>query len=222
MPLNKQSGNMYPWVTHTWNPIRGKCPHDCIYCYMKRWFDVGDLRLVESELNLNLGNGKTIFVGSATDMFADAIQLEWIERVLEHCSKHGDNTYLFQSKNPEAFGKFSFPQSTILATTIETNRDYSLSFAPLVSRRVEAMRSIVCSRKMVSIEPLLDFDLSQFLGMIIDIRPSFVSIGADSQHHRLPEPPRSKIIELVNQLKRVIEVKIKTNLNRLIKSEAIR
>jgi len=75
---------------------------------------------------------------------------------------------------------------------------------------------------MVSIEPLLDFDLSQFLGMIIDIRPSFVSIGADSQHHRLPEPPRSKIIELVNQLKRVIEVKIKTNLNRLIKSEAIR
>jgi DNA repair photolyase len=35
MPLNPSKGNMYPFVTHTWNPIRGKCPHDCSYCYMK-------------------------------------------------------------------------------------------------------------------------------------------------------------------------------------------
>ena len=30
--LNRQKGNMYPWITHTWNPIKGKCPHDCTYC----------------------------------------------------------------------------------------------------------------------------------------------------------------------------------------------
>lgn len=35
--MNKQRGNMYSWVSHTWNPVKGKCPHDCNYCYMKRF-----------------------------------------------------------------------------------------------------------------------------------------------------------------------------------------
>ena len=34
MTLNKQNGNMYPWVTHTWNPLIGECPHRCKYCYV--------------------------------------------------------------------------------------------------------------------------------------------------------------------------------------------
>ena len=25
---------MYEFITHTWNPILGKCPHDCKYCYV--------------------------------------------------------------------------------------------------------------------------------------------------------------------------------------------
>jgi hypothetical protein len=28
-------GNMYAFVTHTGNPIKELCPHDCSYCYMK-------------------------------------------------------------------------------------------------------------------------------------------------------------------------------------------
>ena len=49
MGLNKQKGNMYAFVTHTWNPIRGKCPHDCSYCYMKV-YPQSDLRFVEKEM----------------------------------------------------------------------------------------------------------------------------------------------------------------------------
>ena len=29
MPLKKQIGNMYDFVTHMWGPLRGKCLHDC-------------------------------------------------------------------------------------------------------------------------------------------------------------------------------------------------
>ena len=32
MSLNKSKGNMYPWLTHTWNPLAGECPHKCTYC----------------------------------------------------------------------------------------------------------------------------------------------------------------------------------------------
>jgi len=61
MPLRKQAGNMYDWVTHTWNPV-GKCRHNCSYCYMKR-FPLGELRFDEREMNTNLGSGNVIFVG---------------------------------------------------------------------------------------------------------------------------------------------------------------
>ena len=37
MALTKSRGNMYPFVTHTWNAIKGICFHDCPYCYMKKF-----------------------------------------------------------------------------------------------------------------------------------------------------------------------------------------
>jgi len=33
MGLNASKGQMYEWVTHTWNAIKGKCLHDCSYCH---------------------------------------------------------------------------------------------------------------------------------------------------------------------------------------------
>lgn len=83
--LNESKGNMYPFVTHTWNAIKGRCPHDCVYCYMKIW-PQKELRLVESEFKTNLGENNFIFVGSSTDMWADDVPIEWIKRVLEYCA----------------------------------------------------------------------------------------------------------------------------------------
>ena len=36
MGLNLSKGDMYKFVNYTWNPIKGKCLHDCSYCYMKQ------------------------------------------------------------------------------------------------------------------------------------------------------------------------------------------
>jgi len=33
MKLYKSKGQMYEWVTHTGNVIKGECPHDCEYCH---------------------------------------------------------------------------------------------------------------------------------------------------------------------------------------------
>ena len=72
--------------------------------------------------------------------------------------------------------------------------------------------------KFISIEPILDFDILIFVNMIFDIRPQFVSIGADSKKHNLSEPPEEKIIALVKSLKEFTEVKLKPNLKRLAPS----
>ena len=47
--LNEAKGNMYSWVTHTWNTVKGECPHGCTYCYMHRWGQQKPVRFDESE-----------------------------------------------------------------------------------------------------------------------------------------------------------------------------
>ena len=122
MSLNKATGQMYTWVTHTWNTIKGECPHGCTYCYMKRWGKQKPVRFDEKELKTDLGSGNFIFVGSSCDMWADNIQDEWIFRTLCHCNKY-DNTYLFQTKNPRNIRRILVPKSRV-CVTMESNRFY--------------------------------------------------------------------------------------------------
>lgn len=220
MPLNKSKGNMYNFCTHTWNPIRGRCSHSCVYCFMKR-FATGDLRIVESEFETSLGEGNTIFVGSSTDMWADNVDYFWIKKALEHCRKYSNNTYLFQTKNPKTFINHcnpfeKFPDNTILGVTIETNRSTkAISKAPNPIDRANDM-ALIAIEKMVSIEPILDFDLDEFVELIARIEPKFVSIGADSKRHELPEPSSHYVLNLIKRLKKFTDIRMKHNLQRII------
>jgi hypothetical protein len=213
MGLNKQKGNMYPWVTDTWNPIRGKCPHDCVYCYMKV-YPQPELHFVGKEMETNLGTGNFIFVGSSTDMWLAS--LDWILATLRHCRSYPSNRYLFQSKDPARFNGFIdfMPPDSILGTTIESNRDYHVSQAPTPRARMFNMCDLLYPR-MVSIEPIMDFDLGILVNWINRIAPEFVSIGADSKGHHLPEPSVDKVDRLIEELSKFTQVKVKSNLKRL-------
>ena len=215
---------MYPLVTHTWNPLAGQCKHECTYCYMKRSFlgnlkkYEGEVRLFEEELELDLGSNKTIFVGSATDIFGKWVPDEAIKKILDYC-RNFSNIYLFQSKNPARFVEFldMLPKNSIIATTLETNRDYNgISKAPSPSERYKDFLSIKYKRKMVSIEPVIDFDLDEFLFWIKKIKPEFVSIGADSKNNDLKEPSSKKINDLIKGMENCAEIRIKKNLKRVL------
>jgi DNA repair photolyase len=221
MALNKQTGNMYPFVTHTWNPIRGKCPHDCSYCYMKV-YPQPELHFADKEMQTNLGTGNFIFVGSSTDMWAKDIPVFWIAPVLIHCNSY-HNRYLFQSKNPARFNSFIFPPDTILGTTIESNFDWGKSKAPMPWERFGAMVDLKAKHfpRMVSIEPIMDFAPTVLLDWIKQIAPLFVSIGADSKGHNLPEPNPEKTKKLIEALRDITKVYIKDNLNRLLLKEQL-
>ena len=223
MPMNKQTGNMYAFVSHTWNPIRGKCNHNCNYCYMKVLKSAWkyEAYLKEQELSTNLGSDNFIFVGSSTDMWGEWVKSEWIKKVLDYCRKF-DNKYLFQSKNPKRFYEFTndFPKKTVLGTTIETNRNVSkITDAPSIKERFQWMKKLSGQfETMVSIEPILKFD-NGFGDAIKLLSPTFVSVGADSKGHDLPEPEAEEIEKLINQLQQFTIVKIKDNLQRLVKVE---
>lgn len=221
--LNKQKGNMYGIVTHTWNPIKGKCSHNCKYCYMKVWKQK-PIRLVEKELKDNLGNGNFIFVGSSTDMFADDVPNEWINKVIMHCrdTKFSKTRFLFQTKNPKKMmqSKFMdiFPSFSYFGITLETNRDTNdICKAMNPVERFQWFVSEIPAyfEKFVTIEPIMDFDLEPLILWLRNIKPKFVFIGADSKGHNLPEPSKEKIEALIKELKKFTEVRLKPNLKRI-------
>lgn len=216
MGITKSKGNMYPFVSHTWNVVKGKCPHNCTYCYMKK-FKLKKMRFDKKELKTDLGSKNFIFIGSSCDMWAEEVSEDWILQILEYCKKF-KNKYLFQSKNPARFLEFekSLPKNSILGTTIETNRPYTeLGLAPSPTERAIAL-SKTNFKRMITVEPIFDFDLPKLLNLIFLTKPEWVNIGADSKGHNLPEPEPSRIKKLIEAIESSgIEVKIKKNLRRI-------
>jgi hypothetical protein len=180
-------------------------------------FPQPEFHFVEKEMGTNLGEGNFIFVGSSTDMWCYKALVEWLLITLKHCYKYPLNRYLFQSKDPSRFEMLLefMPPDFILGTTIESNRDYDdVTQAPTSEARMLAMRDLP-HPKMVSIEPIMDFDLDILVDWTKQIAPVFVSIGADSKGHNLLEPPPDKVNMLIERLTKFTEVKIKDNLKRL-------
>lgn len=225
MGLKKSKGNMYDWVTHTHAHLGGECPHRCSYCYVdnphsgrpKRY--TGDLCLVEEEFSVSYGSGKTVFIENCNDLFAKEVPDAFIHRILSHCNTWPLNTFVFQTKNPDRYLEWSdlFPHGSVLGTTIETNRETS-GKAPKTTERAKSMLFLPKKfKRFVTIEPIMDFDVDILAWWIIDIKPDFLNIGADSKNKGLIEPTKEKILAFVETLRKGgVEVREKHNLSRIL------
>lgn len=222
MPLNKQKGNMYGFITHTYNFIKGICRHDCYYCYMRKWWPrMTEPRLDAKSINAVLGQGRNIFIGSSIDMWEQYIPDAWINTVLHICRKF-DNHYFFQSKNPGRFKDWVFPEKTTLCTTIETNRLPAKLFlgncVPPEKRLFDFWEFETDIPKMLTIEPVMDFDLDIFINWMYKINFTQINIGADSGGNNLPEPSPEKLKKFITALKAGgLNVYLKDNLKRIMK-----
>jgi hypothetical protein len=143
---------------------------------------------------------------------------DFIRRVITRTHQHSDREFYFQSKNPVCFNQYlgDFSRgNTILLTTIETNRDdgyRAVSKAPLPSERYAAFRDLEWSRKIVTVEPILDFDPDILGSWLTSIRPEAVWLGYNSKPKgmQLPEPSMEKTKGFVEQLERAgIVVRLK-------------
>ncbi len=227
--LRVATGNMYKFVTQTWNPIKGICYHQCRYCYMNglrpEKYECAPV-MVEDEFEVDLNDGKVIFVGDSIDLFAQDIPDKWILRVLDHCAGFNDQrtgqkkiVFLFQSKNPSRFLKFldhRVFKHAIIGTTIETNRYYPdiMVNSPRIEDRADAMKMI--SEKgfytMITAEPLLAFDKTELVEIIRLCNPRFVNIGRESKRKVwVPEPTSTQVKELVAELREITKVIVKSN-----------
>jgi hypothetical protein len=86
-----------------------------------------------------------------------------------------------------------------LGTTLETNRDdlyEGISKAPKPSARYKDFLKVKHPLKMITMEPVIDFDLDVMVNWITKINPCMVWLGYDSRSSGLPEPE----LEIVKSL----------------------
>jgi hypothetical protein len=104
----------------------------------------------------------------------------------------------------------------ILVTTLETNRDYGyheISQAIPPTERFKQFAALDHGRKILTIEPVLAFDLNIFLEMINTINPKKVWLGINSRHRQiqLPEPTEADFEALAAGIVDMgIDLKLKT------------
>lgn len=230
-------GNMYDWVDDTPGPLSGECGHKCVYCYMRslkgKFEQVeqkysGHPRLDKNGMAKICGKGKTLFICSGTDLFADGVGSDLIRVVLDRCCRFQSNTYLFHTKNPGRYMDFipEYPANTILAVTVETNRDTRvISCAPHPYTRLANMKKLAEHMRdpvwypprkiMIAVEPVIDFD-DEFTDWISYVKPDIISVGADSGNNNLLEPAPEKLRRFIDDLRGFCrDVRLKDNLKRL-------
>ena len=209
---------MFDVVTHTWNPVVG-CTHRCRYCWARRLVEEGRLKSRYGDFKPKFYPERLrkipmkgyVFVVDMGDLFSDGVPDEWIIKVLNHIRKFPNTYFLLLTKNPKrylAFGRvLEEIDNVVLGATIETDLDslylkHRISKAPLPCSRLQCMELLsVTSRTMISIEPIIDFDLNIFPDLIVKAEPEFVYVGYDNYGNKLPEPSLRKTMELIDMLK---------------------
>ena len=209
----KKKSNMYKLSVKQWNPFVG-CEHKCIYCpssfqgQLKRWAKKNCCKCYEftphahrERLTQSLPRTKYmqfIFTCSSGDIaFCD--DTSYLEQIIDRIRQERNKTFLIQSKNPKTFNRVTFPKNVILGTTLETNRDElveAISKAPKPSQRYKDFLDVKHDLKMVTIEPVMDFDMNVMVDWIENTNPCMVWLGYDSGKNRLPEPELVKVQSL--------------------------
>ena len=165
------------WTESTWNPIVGctTVSPGCRNCYAMRlarrleamgqpkyagttrisggrpkWNSV--VRVDEASLKLptTWKSGRRIFVNSMSDLFHEAVPLEFIQRVLATMCATPQHTYQVLTKRAERLEKLSelleWPRNAWMGVSVETE-DYEF--------RVDCLRRVGAVVKFLSLEPLL-------------------------------------------------------------------
>jgi DNA repair photolyase len=206
------TGKMFPFITQTWNPLGGECLHKCSYCWAtalkERYPNLkskygGQARIIDKEFKRIAAFKSTdfIFVCDMTDLFGYWVRDELIQEIFE-AIKTSSAQFLLLTKNPKRYNDLisigiHIPLNCILGATIESDKDHKI-IVP-VSSRLEALADLsdMGYPVMMSIEPIMQFDYTNFATWLRYIRPKFVAVGYDNYNHGLPEPSLDETLQLI-------------------------
>lgn len=184
------------WTEHTWNPVTGctKVSPGCKHCYaetMARRLKAMGAAGYENGFELTLHPERleqpqrrrtptTYFVNSMSDLFHKGVPDEFIDRVLDVCSRTPQHTYQVLTKRadrlPRFFAKREVPSNVWLGVSVENKRHG----VP----RIELLRQVTARVRFLSVEPLLED-----LGMLDLSGLHWIIVGGESGHGARPMQP---------------------------------
>lgn len=138
------------WCDITRNPIKGKCPTACPYCYARAMYDDNKwdpgIRFRPEVLDDIPRKPCRVFVGSTMELL---LFPEWLPEIFNRCRQHPDHTFIFLTKQGKELPHWSpFPDNCHVGMTATTQEQY---FDAL--KYLGAIKALV---KFISFEPLLE------------------------------------------------------------------
>ena len=210
--------NMYRLSKKQWNPYVG-CWHRCGYCessfqrQLKRWakgkcdecYNFIPHEHPERLAQYLPRTDYMQFIFACANGDIRWCSTAYLKKIRDRMLDEPHKTFLIQSKDPSTFNRVTFPKNVILGTTIETNRDYlyeGISKAPLPSKRYKDFLKVNNPLKMVTHEPMIDFDVDVMIKWDENINPCMIWMGYDSKNNCLTEPELEKVKTLHWELAR--------------------
>jgi DNA repair photolyase len=194
------------------------CLHGCFYCWSEalkkgrlkntaKYRDLSEPKLIEKELTKTFKSSDFTFVEPMGDLFGEWVSEEMILKVLTFMHNH-QGRWLLLTKNPKRMWKFEHhipTRRTMIGITLETNRvTTAVSKAPIPLHRTLSFRNFTYYgkevKRFVCIEPIMDFDLAEFVKLIAICDPEMVAVGYDNYNNRLPEPELGKTEDLIRHI----------------------
>jgi hypothetical protein len=224
--VEEKHSRMYKGIV-TWSPFVG-CKYDCVYCRQSyqnllKWQRCSKCKAFEPHDHPDRLTWKKIFDkvktetgsrdGSSTILwpcatgditFADP---KYMRKIIEFFKEKEAEFkgFYWQSKDPKCLAQYLkyLPKNSYLLTTLETNRDEGyrkISQAPLPSQRIKDFLSLDWPHKILTLEPLYEFDLDVMYNTLQQIKPECIWIGYNSRNPDflgLVEPENEKVGELI-------------------------
>ena len=138
------------WTDITRNPIKGKCPTACPFCYARAMYDDNkwdpSIRFRPDVLDNIPRKPCRIFVGSTIELFLFS---QWLPEIFGRCWQHPEHTFIFLTKQPQELARWSpFPDNCDVGVSATTQEQYFDALKYLGAIRAAA--------KFISFEPLLE------------------------------------------------------------------
>ncbi|MEX2245618.1 MAG: phage Gp37/Gp68 family protein [Dehalococcoidia bacterium] len=152
------------WTEATWNPVTGctRVSPGCAHCYAERiaerfrgtpafpnGFDV-ELRRDRLELPIHWRRPRKIFVNSMSDLFHDAVPLEFVQTVFKTIERASWHQFQVLTKRSERLRELAddltWPENLWMGVSVENQRWVS---------RIDDLREVPAAVRFLSVEPLL-------------------------------------------------------------------
>jgi hypothetical protein len=138
------------WTDISRNPVKGKCPTACPYCYARAMYDDNKwdptIRFRPEVLDDIPRRPCRVFVGSMIELF---LFPQWLPEIFDRCQQYPGHTFIFLTKQPQELPRWSpFPDNFDIGVSATTEEQY---FDAL-----KYLGAVRAASKFISFEPLLE------------------------------------------------------------------